>query len=331
LRNHDGPLAGAPSPGAFWVVTSIPPVPVPPIAVADAALVALAERRTAVRAERRRFLATPDPDALHDLRVAIRRLRAALALFEPALELPRRCRDTRWRRLGRTLSGLRDADVLRAALTSDEAVSADVADDLVEWVEAERQEAARRAERALRRRRTRRMLRSLKRWERQPRFTVTPDDLIGTTLPPRLLACADRFVAHPGWGLKLRRDADGHLEDATGTLDRDGVLDTLHSLRRQAKRMRYQLEIAAPLLGLDERDAVEHLKAMQDALGELQDVRVIEAALAELPPAERPRDGVGRWLGERRYRALEQWRRLRRDRGDRVRALVPSSGLPGAD
>jgi CHAD domain-containing protein len=312
-------------------VTSLEPTAVPPIATADAALVAMAERRHVLKDARRRFLADPDPEALHDLRVAIRRLRAVIGLFGPAVVLPRRSRDDRLRRLGRRLARLRDVDILRGALTGDEGTAAGVAPSLLERLGADRVSAASRAERALRRRRTKRLLRGFARWERRPRFGVAPEDVIGTLLPARLQARAESFAAHPGWDLKIRRDPEGRLEDADRALDGDGLHDVLHQLRRRAKRMRYELEIAGPLLGRDEAPAIDYLRDIQDALGELQDLRVIDATLDRLDPAEQPSESFRHWLTERRYRALEQWRRLRRRRGEPVTAFAADPALPRAD
>jgi len=312
----------------FCVVSSSTPPPVPAISVTDAALVAVAQRRMVLRNARKRFLSAPEPDALHDLRVAIRRLRAAIGLFGPAIVLPRRSREDRLQRLGRRLSRLRDVDVLRGALTSDEALASGVVPALLERLAAERMTAAARAERTLRRQRTKRLLRGLTRWERRPRFAMATDQVIGSVLPRQLQERAEAFAEHPGWALKIRRDGDGRLEDAEKTLDRDGLHDVLHQLRRRAKRVRYELEIAGPLLGRDEASAVDYLRDIQDALGELQDVRVIETALDELGPTEQPGGPFRHWLRERRYQALERWRRLRRKRGSPVIAFAADPALP---
>jgi len=312
-------------------VTSSPSAPVPPFPTADAALAAISERRLAVKDARKRFLGEGDPEALHDLRVAIRRLRAGVELFDAAIVLPRRARDERLRRLGRRLARLRDADVLRGAFVSEEAAAAGVTETLLERLESERRSAANRADRELRRRRTRRLLRALARWEREPRFVVSPDEVVGQTLPPRLRARAEALAAHPAWAFKIRRDADGGLEDAERGVDREGLHDALHQLRRRAKHARYELEIAGPLLGRDEAPAVEYLRDIQDALGELQDIRIIEATLDRLDPAERPGQPFRHWLRDRRYEALERWRRLRRARGAPVLAFAADPALPGAD
>src|SRR4051794_11078854 len=59
------------------------------------------------------------PEAVHDMRVAGRRLRSTLVTFEPLIEpspAQRIRRDLRW--LGRLLGAARDAEVRRERLTS---------------------------------------------------------------------------------------------------------------------------------------------------------------------------------------------------------------------
>ena len=132
-----------------------------------------------------------------------------------------------------------------------------------------------------------------------------------------------RVSFNDGW--RFRR---GDPSDAGKALDRDGLHDVLHELRRRAKRVRYELEIAGPLLGRDEAPAVSYLRDIQDALGELQDVRVIEDALDRLDLAQQPGEPFRHWLRDRRYRALERWRRLRRKRGSPVTAFAADPALP---
>lgn len=54
---------------------------------------------------------------------------------------------------------------------------------------------------------------------------------------------------------------------------------TLHRLRIQAKRLRYSLEFLADVLGPDKAWLVEHLVALQDHLGALNDATVTAAAV----------------------------------------------------
>ena len=72
----------------------------------------------AARAAERRLDDRTDPEALHDFRVAIRRLRSLLRAYRPQLESSVRKKDrSRLRKLQRTTGGGREADVALEWLT----------------------------------------------------------------------------------------------------------------------------------------------------------------------------------------------------------------------
>ena len=61
-------------------------------------------------------LADDDPEALHQLPVALRRLRTALGQFGPALELPKGVTERRIAQVAERTGRCRDLDVLRLRL-----------------------------------------------------------------------------------------------------------------------------------------------------------------------------------------------------------------------
>jgi len=84
---------------------------------ADRARPIIEARGAAVVAARRRVVRRGSGAAIHDLRVATRRLQAALEVFGPRLpERPRRRLDRRARRIRRQLGPVRNSRVLRAML-----------------------------------------------------------------------------------------------------------------------------------------------------------------------------------------------------------------------
>lgn len=211
-----------------------------------------------------------DPEALHDMRVAGRRMRAAFGLFAPYL--PKRADSLRRElgRLGRSLGAVRDLDVQLEQLAQwrGEAAAADAeALDAIERVLVHRREVARR-----------KMLATLDaaRYER----------FIG-----RLSA----FLRHgPG-----RRPADGRrparqaalalvgrryraLRKLGDRLTPASLPGDFHVARIRAKRLRYALEFHAPLYDGDVKAMIESLTALQDLLGEHQDAHVAVAHLEEL-------------------------------------------------
>jgi triphosphatase len=222
------------------------------------------------------------PEGIHQMRVAVRRLRAILAAFGRMLPADQRrsvSRELRW--LGGALGPARNLDVFETALIAP-ALSA-----LAERAEfrsgiaalaaaAERRRKAAYAKgiKAVRSTRyTRLMLRQL-RWfdscgwrEGAAARGVRPPI---AALAPRILD-RRRLVA-------LRRGMGFARQSARER----------HSLRIALKKLRYATEMLA---GLYDRDAVrrftQRLKRLQDDLGEANDLRVGRAIVAELTRSKR--------------------------------------------
>jgi CHAD domain-containing protein len=225
-----------------------------------------------------------DPEELHDMRVATRRLRAFVRagreLLDPEWAEPVR-EELRW--LGGVLGPVRDLDVLIEHLTTE-----------VESL-GEEEPAGRALLRALgRERRTarRRMLKAL-----------------GSDRYFALLELLERPVATIAEEPTLEEiHAREHrkLRKAVTALDRDAADEELHATRIKTKRARY----AAELLGADAY--VKAAKDLQDVLGEHQDAVVAQQRLRAL--AEREPEAavaVGRLLERERARAArnrDDWR-----------------------
>jgi CHAD domain-containing protein len=207
----------------------------------------------------------PDVRHVHQLRVATRRLRAALAVAEPALS-PRRAKRARLelRALGRALGPRRAADVCLADVLALRAERA------AEGVERSRDPAedrvlARAVELlARRRRRTTRLARAAHPPERGLEEGLT---LLGALMEPRpgapTLEVAARAALHARWAAFF---------DALVALDPPIHDEALHGLRIRAKQLRYTLELLEPLMPeLAPSATTKAIKQLQDALGKLHD------------------------------------------------------------
>ncbi len=213
-----------------------------------------------------------DPEAVHDLRVACRRLRAALQLLGPvAGPLPVRSMCARLARVARRLGDVRDLDVHNSAL---------------ETRATRLPPAGRRALQAcvdrLRRQREQAHIRLLAVLE-TPRFAACCQDL--AALADRLAelpaqgksAGSARRAAHPLVRRLLRRvqrlgDA---LQDDTPDAD-------LHRLRIRVKKLRYVCEFMKDAGGPAVGDFAARAARLQDALGRYQDLVVEESRLGRL-------------------------------------------------
>jgi triphosphatase len=211
-----------------------------------------------------------DPEALHQARVALRQLRSAFSIFAPILADPRlkAWRDElRW--LTATTNEARDLDVLIARIDDPPAPLAEA-----------RERASARARRALTSPRGRKLMHELaEALERGVRYRGSST------------ACltAAEFAATSLDGLRRKVKRKGRhlrrLDDAQ-----------LHELRIAAKKLRYASEFFAPLfpaLPAHQRQQrfIGALRALQDRLGELQDLAVAPALLErfEVPRTRWPK------------------------------------------
>ncbi|MFN2479127.1 MAG: CHAD domain-containing protein [Pseudonocardiaceae bacterium] len=207
-----------------------------------------------------------DPEELHQMRVAVRRMRAMLkaarSLLDRAWADDLRA-ELGW--LGRALGPVRDADVLverfrsRAAAFDD--TSCEAVETLIEALVADRETA--RAE----------MLAVLE----SRRYTVLLRRLataVSGPLPtPRVPLAVGSLV-------ELVRVEYRSLSNAVRAAGEDPPDNVLHALRIQGKRLRYTSELVAASGRKAEREPVRKLVAstveLQDVLGEHQDACVAQ-------------------------------------------------------
>jgi triphosphatase len=256
-----------------------------------------------------------DPEELHDMRVATRRLRAALKLY--ARVLPKRAEryERDLRHVARALGDVRDLDVHLERLSGDAPNNAETFEEVVAVLEERRVEARRR------------MLEVLDS-NRYVRFVA---DFSGTLRRGRSPAPADPIVKVAP---DLVRRRYKKLRKGVEALDEDSPPEDFHDLRKKGKRLRYALEPLQGIYGKPSEKMVELLKTVQDDLGDHQDLIVAAGLMQELgaagdlPPraifsmgsmAERYLGDAAElrasWLGSRQLRALKggkPWKRLRR-------------------
>ncbi|MDX9758205.1 MAG: CHAD domain-containing protein [Bacteroidota bacterium] len=206
-----------------------------------------------------------DPEIVHKMRVATRRLRSTFEIFDGAFE-PRSIRKFRkpLRQLGRVLGYVRDLDVLlmhmrgyAATLRTDDAAS--FAPLLAAWEEermvlfaALRAHLETPAYLAFR--------------ESFRKFVDTPG--AGAVPDPEIIPGVPRRIAHIAPELMLRRYTDVLAFEPF--IERASI-DLLHRLRMQCKKLRYTMECFTELLGPGGRKAIRQVVVLQDYLGELQD------------------------------------------------------------
>jgi CHAD domain-containing protein len=209
-----------------------------------------------------------DPEAVHQARVGIRRLRSTLRTFKPLLdqEWVGRLRDElKW--LANLLGDVRDAEVLHARLArrvarlpdGDAAAAGRLLHDLLGQRDAARE----------------RLLQGMD----EPRYTALLDDLVAAAQAPAVLPEAAGLAseAAPPLVAKAWRRLRKAVRRAGGTPPDEA----LHRIRIRAKRARYAAEAVKPVVGKPARAFAKAASGLQDELGEQHDAIVGEAWLRE--------------------------------------------------
>jgi len=214
------------------------------------------ESRTAIEAR--------DEDAVHPVRVAIRRLRATLSTFGGVYRLVDRetlAQEAKW--AGLLLGDVRDLQVLAERFAA-EAPSEAVGEVIGADIARRRTEAWGAVTEGLRGARGVALFAQLERWREDPPFSDEAELPAARALPR--IKKADKRVR-------------SRLERARAAAGDDSAGELLHDARKAAKRHRYAVELAQPILGADADRTIEERQALQDALGEHQDAVVALAFL----------------------------------------------------
>lgn len=251
-----------------------------------------------------------EPDAVHKMRVATRRLRSALQSFRPLFdrEVTDPLRDElRW--LAGSLGAARDAEVMHARLLSllaeepGELVLGPARATVDELLGRRYRTAHEHAVRDLDSARYLALLDGLDSLLDAPAFAPRAGKA-ATDLLPRLV--------RRSW-----RRLDSAL-DAAEALQGPAQDEALHQARRDAKRVRYACEAVEPVFGRDARRLARAVTTLQEVLGEHQDSVVTRQVLRELGAmsSRAGRNGFtfGRLHGLEQERARERsadWRQVR--------------------
>lgn len=224
-----------------------------------------------------------DPEGVHGMRTALRRIRTTLRVLEDARAYKRK----RVRRLRRRLSGVarmlgeaRDLDVLYDHVKAYDAAHAEYGSDL-----------------------------DAVRATLDKRRAGAYAELVSELDTPRvgqLLARVER--------LRARRDERGNIRvrDFAGSaiwrsyeavLAHDplpeGSAPALHQVRIVCKRLRYTLELFEEVLGPDAHELIEWVTAVQQHLGDLNDHITAQGVLAPIQQAHPESTGMAAYAAER--------------------------------
>ena len=215
-------------------------------------------------------LADKDPEALHKLRISLRRLRTGLEVFAPALVVPEGVHATRLARVARRTGLTRDLDVFQERLEDPwwpplpESEQLSLTKALAR-LKRDRRQAFDSMVEALNGGRYLKLLALLSQWQAAPSFTALGQQRLRPWLMDWMGHLSHGLFLHNGWFVE------------------DPAAEALHELRKRIKGLRYGLEPFIPFLPTTIHGWIGELKQAQDVLGELHDLSVLETSLLTDP------------------------------------------------
>jgi CHAD domain-containing protein len=263
-----------------------------------------------------------DPEALHQMRVGMRRLRTVVSSLGLALDLPKPVSDKNIGKIARRLGNLRDLDVLKETLETN--YKPNLPRKEQQYLQTaftalakQREDVFSNVQKTLKNESYKSLKEELDDWLDKPNYQPLASVAIQQVLPDLLLPEVSSFLLHPGWLVgtqfvesEVTIQTDWKPEKIEKQLTEQG--ESLHSLRKEAKRIRYQMELFTELYGESYGAYLTEVKNIQEILGTMQDSVVLNEWLADIFKSDihTHLPTLATLFTENRYQSWQQWQPL---------------------
>lgn len=290
----------------------------------DAATLAIEKFFHKILSHETEVLKDREPEELHQMRVGMRRLRSAVTGFGPVLDLPEAASEHKIGKISRVLGSLRDLDVMLDSLQHRYAENLPASeqeeiDKALLHLLKKRHRALKGVRAILEHKPYQNLKQALQDWLEKPRFQAIAQLPIEEVLPDLLLPQISELFLHPGWlvGTEIKAgavqvSAELDPERIEAALAQEGL--QLHDLRKQAKRVRYLMNLFTDFYGSTYEVYVDDVKAIQECLGDIQDSLVLEEYLTEFFECNLKEElpAFSGLLVSQRTEAWQKWQLLQR-------------------
>lgn len=263
-----------------------------------------------------------DVEALHQMRVGMRRLRTAVSKFNSMVNFPKSASDKNIGKIARCLGSLRDLDVLKETLSTvyqpqlpkKERI---ILSHIFDTIDKRRTNALIDVKSIFKSEGYKSLKTGLKEWLEEPSYQPLANLTIQQVLPNLLLPEVSCFLLHPGWliGTELENNIVVISTDFDAKKVEKQLLtkgEKLHDLRKLAKRLRYQMELFTDLYGERYVIYLAQVKNIQEILGSMQDTVVLDKWLQNVLESKISNQlpTLATLLKSNRYNLWQQWQSL---------------------
>lgn len=263
-----------------------------------------------------------DPEALHQMRVGMRRLRTSVTSFGLAVDVPKPVNDKNIGKIARRLGSLRDLDVLKESLENNYKPNLPCKEQeslktAFNALAKQREDVQSSVQKTLKDESYKSLKDALDKWLEKPIYQPLASFTIQQVLPDLLLPEVSSFLLHPAWLVgtefvesEVIIQKKWKPEKIEKQLTTEGEI--IHSLRKEAKRLRYQMELFTDLYGESYAVYLTEVKNIQEILGTMQDSAVLTDWLTDVFKSEIQTElpTLAALLTENRYQSWQKWQPL---------------------
>jgi len=253
-----------------------------PSSIGDYGYAAISQHSHKIFKYEKRILTENDPENLHQIRVGMRRLRSILLSFGSALDLPPIICDRTLGKIARILGQERDADIININLETKFKPNLPkeenkILEEISHKFNQKKIVDFPSSKEILNGKKYLKLKQALLDWLEKPEFTEIASLKIARLLPDLLLPQISIFSLQSAWLVGTELEDNGNIKllsnltnkEITTLLDEKGKY--LHTLRKQAKKVRYQLELFTDFYPPKYQEYISFVKELQTVLGNVQD------------------------------------------------------------
>jgi CHAD domain-containing protein len=288
--------------------------PLDRITLADYSYLAIQKQYIKLLSYEGDVVADKDPEALHQMRVTLRRLRAAMKVYSTIVHLPTVMQDRNLAKIGKVLGKVRDLDVLTIACQEYEvhlpSSEGGYLEQLRSHLDKRRGKAIVKMRAMMADKSYYHLKLSMNDWLNKPQYYPIGKVSVIEILPDLILPAIGQLFQHSAWWLVPEFQESQDIPIAEKLLLTQGHI--FHDLRKQVKYNRYLLELFVDFYDEKYRDYGEHLKQIQKFLGVIQDTLVFESLIEKMltKNVHKKMPSFSLQLIEERDRAWQSWQPL---------------------
>jgi CHAD domain-containing protein len=250
-----------------------------PATIADYIYPAIQKQYVTIVTLEAKVLADDDVEAVHQMRVSLRRLRSQIRAFSSMLDIPKAMGEKSIGKIARVLGKVRDLDVLQETCKTHQVSLPDAEqihlDKITATISKRRRKEILRVKLMLDDRDYQYFKLGINNWLNHPQYLATAKIELGSILPDLLLSVVGSTFLNPGWWIDLELANGVEPESAVSQL----ILihgELLHSLRKQAKAIRYLMEMFPDRYPPQYQDYLDDFKQIHKLFGNIQDNIVLD-------------------------------------------------------